>query len=114
MPCQRELAVEIAFKENCPDVRNTKVVDLVRELELYRCRVSVHDPWVNAEEAHDEYGITLVEGPDAGGYDAVVLAVAHRDFVELGAAGVKRFGAPNHVVYDIKSVLPKDQVDARL
>lgn len=108
------LVLGLAFKENCPDVRNTKVADVVRELESYRCRVTVYDPWVSAEEAQREYDIALAEKPEIGAYDAVVLAVAHREFVELGAAGVKRFGAPNHVIYDIKSVLPKDQVDARL
>jgi len=108
------LVLGLAFKENCPDVRNTKVADVVRELESYRCRVSVWDPWVNADEAEHEYGIRPVAEPEAGSYDAIVLAVAHREFVEVGPAGLRRFGAPNHVLYDIKSVLPKEHVDARL
>ncbi|HEX6992804.1 MAG TPA: Vi polysaccharide biosynthesis UDP-N-acetylglucosamine C-6 dehydrogenase TviB [Gammaproteobacteria bacterium] len=108
------LVLGLAFKENCPDVRNTKVADVVRELESYRCRVSVWDPWVSAEEAEHEYGIRPIESPEVGAYDAIVLAVAHREFVEMGAAGLKRFVAPNHVIYDIKSALPKTEVDERL
>jgi len=110
----RVLVLGLAFKENCPDVRNTKVVDVVRELESFRCRVDVHDPWVDAGEAQHEYGLTPIEEPAAGSYDAIVLAVAHREFVALGAAGIKRLGTPNLVLYDIKGALPKDQVDGRL
>jgi len=109
----RVLVLGLAFKENCPDVRNTKVVDVVRELESFRCRVAVYDPWVDPDEAQHEYGIRPVAEPEAGAYDAIVLAVAHREFVELGA-GIKRYGAPNHLVYDVKSVLPREIVDARL
>lgn len=108
------LVLGLAFKENCPDVRNTKVADVVRELEAYRCRVSVWDPWVDPDEAEHEYGIRPIEEPQAKSYDAIVLAVAHREFVEIGSQGLKRFGAPNCVVYDIKSVLPKTEVDGRL
>src|SRR5690606_30580128 len=108
------LVLGLAFKENCPDVRNTKVADVVRELESYQCRVSVYDPWVDADEAEHEYGIRPVAEPSPEGYDAIVLAVAHREFIELGIDGLKRVGAPNHVVYDIKSVLPKGRVDGRL
>ncbi len=108
------LVLGLAFKENCPDVRNTKIADVVRELESYRCDTTVWDPWVDADEAEHEYGIRPVREPEAGHYDAIVLAVAHREFIELGASGLKRFGTPNHVVYDIKSVLPKDRVDGRL
>jgi UDP-N-acetyl-D-glucosamine/UDP-N-acetyl-D-galactosamine dehydrogenase len=110
----RVLVLGLAFKENCPDVRNTKVADVVKELESYRCRVSVYDPWVSAAEAEHEYGIKIVAEPERGAYDAIVLAVAHREFVELGAEGIKRLGTPNLVIYDIKSALPKDQVDGRL
>ena len=109
----RVLVLGLAFKENCPDVRNTKVADLVRELESFRCRVEVYDPWVDPHEAQHEYGIRPIAKPEPGAYDAIVLAVAHREFVELGA-GVKRYGAPNHLVYDVKSVLPREIVDARL
>jgi UDP-N-acetyl-D-galactosamine dehydrogenase len=110
----RVLVLGMTFKENCPDVRNTKVVDLVRELEGYRCRVDVHDPWVAPREAKREYGIDIVETPEAGAYDAVVLAVAHRQFAELGIEGIERFKRPSSVIYDIKHLLPQGRVDARL
>src|SRR5690606_4059888 len=108
------LVLGLAFKENCPDVRNTKVADVVQELTSYRCRVSVYDPWVDADEAEHEYGIRPIDAPEAGAYDAIVLAVGHREFVELGVQGLKRFATPNHVIYDIKSVFPKAEVDGRL
>ena len=110
----RVLMLGLTFKENCPDVRNTKVADVVKELQSFGCNVDVHDPWVDAHEAHHEYGIEMKAKPDAGSYDAVVLAVAHREFVELGAAGIRRFGSPNVVIYDIKHVLPKGETDGRL
>ncbi len=110
----RVLVLGLTFKENCPDVRNTKVIDLVRELKSYRCRVDVHDPWVDADEARHEFGLELTASPARGAYDAVVIAVAHREFAELGADGIRRLGAPNCVVYDIKYLLPKEKVDARL
>jgi UDP-N-acetyl-D-glucosamine/UDP-N-acetyl-D-galactosamine dehydrogenase len=110
----RILVLGLTFKENCPDIRNTKVVDMVRELEDVGATVDVHDPWVDPEEAAAEYGITPVAEPAAGAYDAVVLAVAHRQFRALGAAGVRAFGAESSVVYDIKHILPADAVDGRL
>jgi len=108
------LILGLAFKENCPDLRNTRVVDIVAELEGYHANVEVHDPWVNAAEAKEEYGIDVVESLEPGRYDAIILAVAHGAFVELGAPGIRALGKPNHVLYDIKSILPKDAVDARL
>jgi UDP-N-acetyl-D-glucosamine/UDP-N-acetyl-D-galactosamine dehydrogenase len=110
----RVLMLGLAFKENCPDVRNTKVADVVKELADYGCCVDVYDPWVNADEAHEEYEITPVAAPEAGAYDAIIIAVAHREFRELGVAGIRALGRPNLVVYDIKHVLPKDEVDGRL
>lgn len=110
----RVLVLGLAFKENCPDVRNTKVVDVVRELEGYHCLVDVYDPWVSPAEAKDEYGVTLIPKPAAGAYDAIVLAVAHREFHELGVEGIHALGREQHVVYDIKHVLPRDAVDGRL
>ena len=108
------LVLGLTFKENCPDVRNTKVVDIVRELESYGGNVDVHDPWVNPEEAKHEYGIELVAAPEKGAYDAVILAVAHDKFRKLGADGIRAFGKATSVVYDIKYVLPADAVDDRL
>ena len=108
------LVLGLAFKANCPDLRNTKVVDVIRELETYHAHVHVHDPWVDNDEAREEYGIELVDEPETGAYDAVVLAVAHDDFREMGAEKIRSFGAENAIIYDIKSVLDLDDVDARL
>lgn len=110
----RVLVLGLTFKENCPDVRNTKVADLVHELESFRCRVDVFDPWVDKGEAEAEYGIKPVDAPDTAAYDAVIVAVAHREFVALGYEGIRAFGRPNLVLFDIRNVLPKDKVDARL
>ena len=110
----RVLVLGLAFKENCPDLRNTRVVDIVQALRGYNTRVDVCDPWVDAAEAKHEYGLDLVADPQAGAYDAVVLAVAHDRFRELGGEGVRAFGKPQSVVYDVKYVLPRDAVDGRL
>jgi UDP-N-acetyl-D-glucosamine/UDP-N-acetyl-D-galactosamine dehydrogenase len=110
----RVLCLGLTFKENCPDVRNTKVADVVKELQSFGCRVDVHDPWVDAREAEHEYGIRMSANPERGAYDAIVVAVAHREFVALGPKGVRAFGSPNAVIFDIKHVLPKGASDARL
>jgi UDP-N-acetyl-D-galactosamine dehydrogenase len=110
----RVLVLGLAFKENCPDVRNTKVIDIVRELESYGAKVDVHDPWVSAEDAQAEYGIELAEQPRAGAYDVVLLAVAHRQFRELGQDGIRAFGNPDSVCFDVKYLLPADAADGRL
>jgi UDP-N-acetyl-D-galactosamine dehydrogenase len=110
----RALVLGLAFKENCPDLRNTRVVDIVRELVECSVRVDVHDPWVDAAEAHHEYGLSLVASPEPGVYDAVILAVGHRQFVALGEAGIRAFGNHGSVLYDVKSVLPKGAADGRL
>jgi UDP-N-acetyl-D-galactosamine dehydrogenase len=110
----RVLILGLTFKENCPDLRNTRVVDIVSELESYGADVDIHDPWVNPEEAKAEYGIDLVAKPAAGAYDAILIAVGHRQFVALGAEGIRRFGKPGSLVYDIKYVLPQGAADDRL
>jgi UDP-N-acetyl-D-galactosamine dehydrogenase len=110
----RVLVMGLTFKENCPDVRNTKVVGIVSELTKYGAAVDVWDPWVDAAEARDEYGIDLISAPEKGAYDVVILAVAHDQFRELGAGGIRAFGKETSVVYDIKYVLPADAVDDRL
>ena len=110
----RVLVLGLTFKENCPDVRNTKVADVVRELKSFGCKVDVHDPWANSAEAEHEYGISLIAEPKPGSYDAIVVAVAHKEFVELGVNGIRGFGSPNTVIFDIKHVLPKDESDGRL
>jgi len=105
------LVLGLAFKENCPDVRNTRVVDIVAELRSYNAQVDVHDPWVNADEAKHEYGLDLVAEPQAGQYDAVILAVAHKQFSAHGAEGIRGFGKPGAVVFDVKRALPRHAVD---
>ena len=109
----RILIMGLTFKENCPDLRNTRVIDIVRELADYNATVDVHDPWASADEAQREYGLALVEQPERGAYDAIVLAVAHDQFRELGAS-VRDFGKEQHVLYDLKYVLRPDQSDLRL
>ena len=108
------LMLGVAFKENCPDIRNSKVVDIVIELGGYGAKVDVYDPWVNASEVGGEYDINLVTEPAKGAYDVVVIAVAHECFRELGKDGIKSYGKDNSVLYDIKYVLPADAVDDRL
>jgi UDP-N-acetyl-D-galactosamine dehydrogenase len=110
----RVLILGLTFKENCPDLRNTRVVDIVSELKTYGSTVDVHDPWVDAAEAQSEYGIDLVAEPEAGAYDAIVIAVGHHQFVSLGADGIRSFGKPSSLVYDIKYVLPQGAADDRL
>ncbi|GAB3330857.1 nucleotide sugar dehydrogenase [Marilutibacter aestuarii] len=111
----RVLVLGLTFKENCPDLRNTRVVDIVQELSEYGIAVDVHDPWVDRAQARHEYGIDLAEAPEEGAYDAVILAVAHDRFVTgLGAAGIRAFGRPGASLFDVKGVLPLALVDGRL
>ena len=111
----RVLILGLAFKENCPDLRNTRVVDIVHALEGYNAQVEVLDQWVDASEARHEYGITPITTAKPGAYDAIVLAVGHDQFRQLGGQGVRAFGKPEgSVVYDVKSLLPRDDVDGRL
>jgi UDP-N-acetyl-D-galactosamine dehydrogenase len=110
----RVLLLGLTFKENCPDLRNTRVVDIISELSTYGTTVDVHDPWVDPAEAQAEYGIDLVADPEPGTYDAIVVAVGHREFAALGADGIRGFGKPTSLVYDIKYVLPQGAADDRL
>jgi UDP-N-acetyl-D-galactosamine dehydrogenase len=110
----RVLVLGLAFKENCPDVRNSKVIDIVRELGSYGAIVDVHDPWVNAEDAMAEYGIELRKQPADEAYDVVVVAVGHQQFKDMGEAGIRRFCKSRSIVYDIKYLLPQDSTDDRL
>lgn len=110
----RVLVLGLTFKENCPDLRNTRVVDVVRELQDYGIHVDVHDPWTNADEARHEYGLDLVQAPQDGGYDGIVLAVAHDQFKALGANAMRGFGKADHVLYDLKNVLDTQESDLRL
>jgi UDP-N-acetyl-D-galactosamine dehydrogenase len=109
------LVLGLTFKENCPDVRNTKVVDIVKAMRDYNTQVDVYDPWIDTKEAEDEYGLKcLTQVPDAGQYAAIVLAVGHSQFTELGEQAIKALGLPNAVIYDVKSVLPMGAADGRL
>jgi UDP-N-acetyl-D-glucosamine/UDP-N-acetyl-D-galactosamine dehydrogenase len=108
------LIMGLTFKENCPDIRNTRVVDLVEEFESFNCNVDVYDPWADKDEAVHEYGIKLINQPIEGKYDAILLAVAHNEFKELSLEQIKAFGKNNHVLYDIKYLLDANKVDGRL
>jgi len=110
----RVLVLGLTFKENCPDLRNTRVVDILARLQSYGIETDVWDPWVDTEQARHEYGLELSGLPEKGVYDAVVLAVSHREFVELGVEGLHAFGKPDSVMYDVKGMLPAGAADARL
>ncbi len=110
----RVLVLGLAFKENCPDLRNTRVVDIVQELQTYNTCVDVFDPWVDAAEAEHEYALTPIQQPEPGTYDAIIVAVGHEQFRALGAEGIRALGKPDCVLYDVKYVLPRDAVDGRL
>ena len=110
----RVLVMGLTFKENCPDLRNTRVVDIVRELGEYDVQADVYDPWVSAEEAQHEYGITPVQQPEAGAYDAIIVAVAHREFKAMGAGAIRALGKAQHVLFDLKYILPAQESDLRL
>lgn len=108
------LVMGLTFKENCPDLRNSRVVDVIRELEGYHANVVVHDPWVDPDEACREYGIRPIAAPGLSTYDAVIVAVAHREFIDMGVDRVREFCKPDSVLFDVKCIFPRDKVDARL
>ncbi|MDM7483100.1 MAG: Vi polysaccharide biosynthesis UDP-N-acetylglucosamine C-6 dehydrogenase TviB [Halomonas sp.] len=110
----RVLVMGLTFKENCPDLRNTKVVDIISELQDYGVQVDCYDPWINAAEAEHEYGITPIAAPKAGEYDAVIMTVAHQQFAEMGVEQIRALGKSAHVLYDLKYILPADASDLRL
>ena len=110
----RVLVLGFTFKENCPDVRNTRVIDVVKALQAYQLDVDVHDPWADAGEVVAEYGIDLVAEPAQGAYDAIVLTVGHSCFVNLTENAMSAWAKPTHIVYDVKSVLPPEAADSRL
>jgi UDP-N-acetyl-D-galactosamine dehydrogenase len=108
------LILGLSFKENCPDIRNTRIIDIVNELKEYHVNVDIYDPWVDASEAEHEYGISPVQSVEKGAYDAVILAVAHNQFKEMGAEKIRELGKPEHVLYDLKYVLSQAESDLRL
>lgn len=110
----RVLVLGLAFKENCPDVRNTRVVDVIRSLQAYDVQVDVYDPWVDPARARAEHGLELEAALEEGTYDAAILAVGHRQFAALGGEGLRALCKPRSVIYDVKSILPRQAVDGRL
>jgi len=108
------LVMGLTFKENCPDLRNTRVIDMIKELQEYHCEVDVYDPWVSADEARDEYGINPVTDPQQGLYDGVIVAVAHHQFKEMGVIEIRKLGKPVHVLYDLKYLFAATDSDLRL
>ena len=108
------LVMGLTFKENCPDLRNTRVIDVVNELKDFGCQVDVTDCWANNEEAEHEYGISLVSHPEQGKYDAVFLAVPHREYARMTAEELRLYTNSNGVLFDLKGVLPLGQADLRL
>jgi len=109
------LVLGLTFKENCPDVRNTKVVDIIRSLRAYNAHVDIFDPWINVADAEHEYGLQcLTQLPAPGEYAAIVLAVGHQQFVAMGEVGIKALGQPGAVLFDVKGILPLGSADGRL
>ncbi|HRM67853.1 MAG TPA: Vi polysaccharide biosynthesis UDP-N-acetylglucosamine C-6 dehydrogenase TviB [Thauera phenylacetica] len=110
----RVLVLGLTFKENCPDLRNTRIVDIVKELGDYNIQADVFDPWVDVAEAQHEYGLTPIDAPKQGAYDAIIVGVAHQQFKDMGAEAIRALGKPEHVVYDLKYVMPRNAADLRL
>jgi len=110
----RVLLMGLTFKENCPDLRNTRVVDVIKELREFGASVDVFDPWADTDEAERAYGIQTVPTPDLSAYDGILISVAHDIFREMSSAQVRDYGKDNHVLFDLKSMLPKHQSDIRL
>jgi UDP-N-acetyl-D-galactosamine dehydrogenase len=113
--CQAEvLILGLTFKENCPDIRNTRVIDMIREFETYSAKVEVYDPWAYPDETRKELGINLLDELRPGKYDAIIIATAHDQFREMGAEKIRALGKPHAVLFDVKGILPKKCVDGRL
>lgn len=110
----RILVMGFAFKEDCPDLRNSRVIDIVQEFKSFHATVDIFDPWVNPEEAKHEYGVDLTTAPQDNQYDAIVVAVGHRQFHEMGASAIRKLGREDCVLFDVKSVFPSEYVDGRL
>ena len=108
------LLLGLSFKEDCPDIRNTKVVDIIDELKEFNCKVSVYDPWVDKNEAKKEYGIRLIDTIKPGKYDAIIIAVGHSQFKKIGIKKIRSYAKPKHVIYDLKYLFSSRDVDKRL
>lgn len=110
----RVLVMGLTFKEDCPDIRNTRIVDVVRELQDYGADVDVYDPWAEPQAVLNDYGFTPIEQPQQGQYDAIILAVRHQVFVEMNALEIRKLGKKSHVLYDLKYLLSPNEADLRL
>ena len=110
----RILVMGITFKENCPDVRNSRVIDVINKLESYTAQVDVYDPWADRQQTKQQYQITPIDQPEIGCYDAILVTIAHQQFLDLGAKQIRTFAKPGSVLYDVKSLFPAEQVDGRL
>ncbi len=108
------LIMGLTFKENCPDIRNTRVVDVIRIFKSYGANIDVYDPWASPAETQQEYGIELTSSPKEGHYDAIILTVGHAQFKSMGAKAIRELGKENHILFDVKYILPKEAVDGRL
>ena len=108
------LIMGLTFKENCTDIRNTKVIDIINELKSYTCNVDVYDPWVDSSIASLDYGIDLIDKPIKQKYQAIILAVSHSEFYEKGIAKIRSYGADNHIIFDVKYLFNKIDTEGRL
>jgi UDP-N-acetyl-D-glucosamine/UDP-N-acetyl-D-galactosamine dehydrogenase len=108
------LIMGFAFKENCTDIRNTRVIDIVRELEEHRCNVDVYDPWVDSSDVSNEYGIKMIKQPVKAKYQAIILAVAHKEFYDKGINEIRKYGDKEHIIFDVKYIFSKEETDGRL
>ena len=108
------LIMGFAFKENCTDIRNTRVIDIVRELEEHRCNVDVYDPWVDSSDVSNEYGIKMIEYPLKAKYQAIILAVSHKEFYDIGINEIRKYGDKEHLIFDVKYIFTKEETDGRL
>jgi UDP-N-acetyl-D-galactosamine dehydrogenase len=104
----------LTFKENCPDLRNTKVVDIIEEFKDYNAEIDIYDPWVDENEALHEYGLSLTKELKENTYDTIILAVAHDDFKNIGIEKIKKFGKSENIIFDMKHLFPSNCVDGRL
>ena len=108
------LIMGFAFKENCTDIRNTRVIDIVRELKEHRCNVDVYDPWVDSSDVSNEYGIKMIKQPVKAKYQAIILAVAHKEFYDQGINEIRKYGDKEHLIFDVKYIFSKEETDGRL
>ncbi|MCK5360839.1 MAG: nucleotide sugar dehydrogenase, partial [Gammaproteobacteria bacterium] len=108
------LIMGLTFKENCPDLRNTRVTDIINNFSELHANIDVYDPWVDADETFEEYGFRPIKEPQMNHYDAIVLAVSHRQFIDMGVEAVRKFGKAEHILFDVKYMFPADKTDGRL